>query len=205
MKLFSIYHYLILVLFLLSIFILDLLFPSKHELISLIITTITLVFLGIYTYDTRRLANHSEKVAIRPLVLRTGILNWKINSMQMISNKNGFNLVFINVKNIALDVKGNIVVDKKKYQLLFGNEISVSDINIISYQENNAKLAAVGIFERWGWLPENGSVWATFDETKFEIVSGNNEIVISYLDIEGNEFTFKESADFKQTNRENRP
>lgn len=194
-------QYLVLLIIILSIFNLDLFYPKRHDSISLLVTTLTLALLAIYTYDTRRLANQSETEQIRPIILREGIFDWEVSSIQKMKQQLAtFNLVLINIKNVALNIEGHIVMHNKKYRLFFANEISVQTSNLVSTIDMSKKVINVQIFEKWRWLPENARLLVTIDETKYEDSAEENVLEVSYSDIEGNKFIFRESCDFEQKN-----
>lgn len=170
-------------------------FPCINKQINLFASLITLAVLLWYTYDTHRIANQTIESALRPVILRQGkILNWKVNSTSEIHN-NGFTLEFSNKKNIAKDINGYIIINYKKYKLLFKNQNTEEDII-----EDDQVVGRGHIwFTQWGWLPVDGMIFASYKNDDFENSDQNNQIYIEYQDIESNKYFTKENKDFSQT------
>ncbi len=104
-------------------------FPQFSTQVNLLALTATLIVLIRYTYDTHRIANQTIEASIRPLILRNGFIeSW--NDVKF-SIKNGVleskPLEFSILKNIAKDISGDIIINNKKYKLLFANNISSKD------------------------------------------------------------------------------
>jgi len=170
-------------------------FPVLLAQLNLLVLSVTLVTLLWYTYDTHRIANQTIESALRPVILRQGkILDWKVNSTSDVE-KSGFTLGFINQKNIAKDIFGYIVIDNKKFELIFGNE--VTEEVIVGKGENIDK--KIILLKKWGWLPIGGVLNSSYEIVKFEEVNQDNEIYIEYQDVESNKYFTKENKDFSQT------
>lgn len=172
--------------------------PKTLPLLNLIILTLTLFILCIYTFDTNRLANKAEEDAIKPIILRSGFLDWNVNSTDFIKKNPGsrMNLEFSLVKNVALNITGFIVIENKKYELLFANEVTTQQSVL---QNKEVTIKSVAIIPKWSWLSDNGKLNATFDSNKFEEYVSGNLIEIIYFDINGNKYFTKEDQEFSQT------
>lgn len=207
MKRFTKNNYLILILVAFLICGLDFYFtikscePNWHNFISFVVATLTLVLLAVYTYDTRRMANNSEIQLIRPIIFREGIFNWDVNSISKLNNNRlPLNLTFKCIKNIALEVRGQLILNKKKYELKFANQASVSNKSILNNSPIENKIVIINLFDFWGWLPENSDLWATYDDTKGVDCNEDNSLILTYSDIEGNKYEFKENSKNTQIN-----
>ena len=169
-------------------------YANLFAFLNIVVLIFTLMVLIGYAKDTRRIADQTQEANLRPVVLRSGfLLSWQdikpispLDSMNAVGNQNL--LEFTILKNIALDIKGYIVIDLKKYQLLFGNDIS--------------KIGELGIrFDPvWGWMKADTRVWAVFKSEGFEKTTLDNQIYISYRDIEGNSYYTIEDNIFRQSN-----
>lgn len=152
-----------------------------------IVLIVTLIVLIIYTVETHKLAVQARDANLRPVVLRSGFLkDWNI---EFVFKDNilieGSPIEFTITKNIATSINGYIIIDKKKYQLRFGN--SISEI------ENNSVVYAVN----WGWMkPETRINAIYFGEG--DDVAEKNMICIRYNDIEGNSYYTMEDENFSQ-------
>lgn len=170
---------------------------SILPVLNFLVLFLTLSVLVWYAWDTHRIANQTIEVNLRPVLLRSGwIVDWKIQSVED-SNETG-KLKFIeftNQKNIAKDIIGHLIIEGKKYILLFGNEVSQE---IVSADEN-ASVTKVGVAPKWGWLPAGGKLYATFEKEKFEETAEPNQVYLEYKDIEGNSYFTKEDDKFSQT------
>jgi hypothetical protein len=176
------------------------LYPKSINLLTLIVLTLTLIILCYYAIDTNRIANKAEDDSLKPLVLRSGFLDWNVNSIEDINKNMGklLNLEFVNIKNIALNINGYIVIENKKYTLLFGNIITTEQSKI---QENDLKKTTMKLLPKWGWLPMNGSLSASFHSKEFIGINSENCIELTYYDIEGNMYYTREDSNFSQTSK----
>jgi len=116
------------------------LFPDAISAINLVVLTATLIVLVWYAYDTHRIANQTIEGNLRPLILRSGFIESWGNIKYSIKNGvlEGKPLEFSILKNIAKDISGYIIINKRKYQLLFANYISGKDVkNELSDTEKN--------------------------------------------------------------------
>ncbi len=157
------------------------------------IPLITLVVLVWYAIDTNRIANQTVEANLRPIILRSGYLE-KWGDIGRVKNNNlisGQALQFTIQKNIAKDIKGYVVIDQKKYPLLFGNDISK--------RTSNPSNETIIFNPNWGWMNVGGLLYAVYDERKFSTVRSKNCIYISYKDIEGNKYFTREDKNFSQT------
>lgn len=161
---------------------------KKLPFLSFLILELTLIVLIWYAYDTNRIANQTIEANLRPVVLRSGYISW--DSIKFTRNENngtvdGQPIQFTILKNIAKDVSGFIVIDNRKYALLFGNSISqVANQPLVKFEKN------------WGWLSPGSVLFAIFDPTQWEQANQDNEIYVRYKDIEGNEYFTREDKFF---------
>jgi hypothetical protein len=159
-----------------------------------IVLIITLGVLIWYTYDTHRIANQAVESSLRPVILREGkILDWVVSCTEQVIDY-GYTLHFHNMKNIAKDITGYIVLSNKKYKLHFGNLIT-EDLIVESNIPRGKKTI---LFEKWGWLPVDGIIYASYISDVYEVVDAQNCWYIEYQDIEGNKYYTSEDSEFSQ-------
>ena len=106
-----------------TVIILGLTYPRILQELNFIVLILTLGVLIRYTYDTNRIANQTIESNFRPVILRSGYIH-RWDDIKFKSDKNG-NIIgkliqFTILKNIAKDIKGYIVVNGYKHELLFG-------------------------------------------------------------------------------------
>jgi len=168
-------------------------FPQILTQINLLALLATLAVLIWYAYDTRRIANQTIDSNLRPIVLRSGLnIDWKFRPIKAnTSNRSNF-IEIENLKNIAMDIEGYIILDKRQYKLLFGRE------SFDNKPENKVKKFEFVDSFKWQWLPQNSKVFASFDNTKFTEIRSENELYLIYKDIEGNTYFTKEDRNFSQ-------
>lgn len=170
----------------------------SHPATGTAVLTLTLIALLFYAYDTHRIADQGSTAFLRPVILREGVVeNWNVPSVKQI-NQSGSSegiLRFRNLRNIAQDISGYIILENKKYKLVFGNDASEKHIEI-----DGSKRTQSHFFPKWEWLPEDGLVTATYQEEESEETPRENGIEISFSDIEGNKYFLKEDKDFAQKN-----
>jgi len=161
--------------------------------LTLLALSSTFVVLVWYAYDTNRIANQTIESALRPIILRSGLnINWRFRSIKEDDSDQSTFLEIENLKNIAMDLKGHIILEKKQYNLLFGRES-----NDNKPEDKKRKLEFVDSY-KWQWLPSNSKIFASFDKEKFTNISSENEIYLTYKDIEGNSYFTKEDFKFSQ-------
>ena len=156
---------------------------------STVVISITLGFLIWYAIETHKLADQAKDANLRPVILRSGFLKgWDDLKYTTLENGNitGSPLEFTIQKNIATSIKGYVIRDKRRYELLFGNDISRVD--------------GIGIklLESWGWMQPDKRIYALFNSKKYRETSQPNQIVIQYNDIEGNSYYTIEDENFNQ-------
>lgn len=162
-----------------------------------IILFTTLIVLLWYAYDTHRIANQTIESSLRPVILRTGqILDWKVLSLEDMKKAKNFNptLEFTNNKNIATDISGYMILDDKRYDLVFTNNVRGTIIN-------DAFKTEVVYNLKWSWLPSGGNLLASYDKDKFTETTEKNQIYLLYKDIEGNQYLTKEDENFYSTSK----
>ena len=165
---------------------------------NLIAILATLLVLCKYTIDTNKMANQMQESNLRPVILRSGFIrNWS-DLAPTFRNPNhevtlaGTQIQFRILKNIAMDISGYIVVDHRKYQLLFGNDISKL------HTDPGLNVAMISFEPSWGWMQPNYSVYALFIQDSSEETKEENNIYIKYKDIEGNSYYTLENVHFSQ-------
>jgi hypothetical protein len=154
---------------------------------NVVVLTITLVILIWYTIETHRIAKQSIETNLRPIILRSNYIDkWedikykKINGVFV-----GTSISFAVLKNIATSINGFIIINKYQYPLLFGCQISTSDM-ITKYEPN------------WGWMKPDNLIYAIFDKKRGIKTLKPNQIVINYSDVEGNIYHTIEDINWNQ-------
>jgi len=107
--------------------------------ISAIVLWFTAIVVAQYTKETywlkqinRKQLEHQRENSLRPIILRSGFVgNWNDVKFKIVDNKleEGKPLEFTILKNIAKDISGHIVRNRRKCRLLFANKISQIDFN----------------------------------------------------------------------------
>jgi hypothetical protein len=166
--------------------------------LNFIVLTLTLAFLIWYTYDTHRIANQTVEANLQPVVLRSGFIpNWDAIHFEMQSSTiAGQPIQFTIFKNIAKDFSGFVILNGRKYQLLFGNQISQVQNSSSASSSSGTTLTYT---PTWGWMSPNSILLAIFNPNDFQAIKGDNEIYIEYKDIEGNSYFTREDKNFSST------
>lgn len=154
-----------------------------------IVLALTLITLMWYAYDTHRIADQAIEANLRPVILRSGYIHsWKDIKFEYEGNKikSGKPIQFTILKNIATDIRGYIIIDNYKHELLFGNEIS-------KVGEGEAWLG-----ETWGWMKPETLLYAAFLDEKKKKTIEDNKIYIEYKDVENNKYFTIEDENFCQ-------
>lgn len=153
------------------------------------ISTLGFVVLVWYAIDTNRIANQTAAANLRPIILRNGYLeSWDIKPIETRSPKF---IEFINHRNIAHDISGFLVLNNKKYPLLFWNETTV--------EEKDEGFAKLSVLKKWGWLPPGAAVKALYSTEKWVETTMSNQIYLEYKDTVGNPYYTLENSEFTQT------
>ena len=85
------------------------------------------------------------------------------------------------LKNIAKDIKGEVVRNKYKYKLHFFNDIS---------QANNfLKTKKIECEPKWGWTTPESKLYAFYSKYDKEPTDEENHVLLNYQDIQGNRYT----------------
>jgi hypothetical protein len=170
-------------------------------ILNLLVLTITVVVLIIYARDTNRIANQTQEANLRPVILRAGyIKGWSdLKPYRGNQSDDSTRLVFTSFKNIATDISGSIVINKYKYRLLFGNEVTKIESRLLTSDRATNQESHLIVYQlKWGWIPAATIINALFKEDDRESVNEENQIRINYRDIEGNEFFTIEDSNFVQ-------
>ena len=182
--------YLLIIILCTFCFVLIFKYPNLYNQFNILALVLTLGVLIWYAYDTHRIANQTIESNLRPIVLRNGLnIEWRFKSIDNDMPDIPF-LELVNLKNIAMNISGHIIIKGKKYNLLFG----------LKYNDNNLNQQAIKFInsQQWQWLPSNTQLFASFDKNKFSNVKDNNEIYLMYQDIEGNSYFTKEDSNYLQ-------
>ncbi len=236
-------------------------FSTQLNLLALLATLMVLIR---YAYDTHRIANQTIEGNLRPLILRSGFIeSWENVKFSIETGRlEGKPLEFSILKNIVKDISGYIILNKKKYQLLFANHISgkdakeeLSDLekHVLVYlyehyklQNKNSLKKIVTIYKSlgikdgeyvgtvanskyietrgenilltndgirlmdsdkpieyrfepiWGWMNAGTIINAIFENSKYEESEDDNQIYLTYSDMEGNRYFTRENVSFSQ-------
>ncbi len=167
-------------------------FSKFLQQINLFILVLTLGVLIWYAYDTNRIANQTIENNLRPLILRSGyIKSWEDIKFSTTNRKlNGDVIEFSILKNIAKDISGYIIINSKKYKLLFANYISSKDIK--------DKSREYSFLPNWGWMNKGTIINAIFDSCDYEETKEDNQIYLIYFDMAGNKYFTLEDKNWSQ-------
>lgn len=162
--------------------------------ISDLILTITLIAIAWTAIETRRIANEAVEANLKPLIFRAGqIIDWKVLSVEdMTATNSQPTLEFTNIKNVATDITGYIVLGHKKYTLIFNGDVRGAKII-------DTTTTKVVYNAKWGWLPSGGKLLASYKASEFAVTDGKNQIYLSYRDTQGNSYNSIENENYSQT------
>ncbi|MFA6415047.1 MAG: hypothetical protein WC217_03060 [Candidatus Paceibacterota bacterium] len=164
---------------------------TKISTAILILTFIAITWTAI---ETRRMANEAIESNLRPLILRAGqLVDWKILSIEDMKKAANSEptLEFTNLKNTATEITGYVIIGHKKYPLLFNGNVRGSVIK-------DGDATKVVYNAKWSWLPQGGMLVATYDAEKYETTNEENQIYLSYKDIQGNAYFSREDSSYAQ-------
>lgn len=166
--------------------------------LNFVILGLTLIVLVRYAYDTHRIADQTSRSNLRPVVLRNGYIpNWDSIAFTIQGNTiSGPEISFRILKNIAENINGYIILNNRKYTLLFGGPISSATP---ASPTSSSAQQLIALNPTWGWLAPDNTLSAKFNPTQSQFVNQDNEIYIQYKDIEGNEYFTLENKDFLST------
>jgi len=166
---------------------------------SNIVLWLTAIAILQYTKETywlkeisRKQLGHQRESNLRPIILRSGYISKWENVRSSLKNgqSEGERLQFAILKNIAKDINGYIVLDGKKYQLYFANEIT---------RTNKDNIEEFHFLSEWGWMRADTIIYATYFDSKFENVKEENSISLFYKDIENHKYYTRENQLFSQS------
>jgi hypothetical protein len=185
-------YVLILITLALSIFVI-----KKLEIVdalNIIILSFTALALVWTTIDSKRNFVDTQLNNLRPVILRSGYINYtEVQFLEDINKQNDPQFIeFINYKNIAKDLSGYIIIKNRKYELLFQNDITQKII------PDEKQTVRIGLLKQWGWLPVDGKIFALPRKEGSKEINEKNQIYITYKDIEGNSYFTKENENYSQ-------
>ena len=164
-------------------------YANLFYILTLFLAVLTLFILMKYASDTQIIAMQTQEsnvASLRPVVLRVGFLDSFTDLIDKSIIESDLAPVMITLtskKNISVDIAGYVVVDNRKYELLFGNVIS---------EEETEDGKVIKVAPHWQWLPENGVVSFVLKNDPVES-QGFDELYIEYNDIEGNRYYTRET------------
>jgi len=174
--------------------------PDWVDKCNLVVLTLTLAVLIYYAADTHRIADQTAENALRPVVLRSGFLVAWDDVRQLLetqdSNTQRKPIQFTILKNIATDIQGYVVFNRRKHTLLFGSRISEIP------QSDEARLTSptavtLHFALHWAWMKPD-EVLLALPGTDSVSSDEENSLFIEYRDISGNAYFTKETKDFCQ-------
>src|SRR3990167_7298105 len=134
--------------------------------------------------------HHEREKTLRPIILRSGfitswdIIHYSVNEKNIIE---GAPLTFQVFDHIATEIQGIIVQNGMRYALVFFSRIS---------QMSDIRYYADKVWR--GWIKPDTELYAFFESSKGIPVSEENQICLTYKDIEGNSFYTIENQNFIQ-------
>ena len=159
---------------------------------SLILSVVTIsiaIFVGVSQISiNRKLTEIQANALLRPVVLRNGTSSWEkliplgekdYKDLKELKQKHL--LEFIVLRNIANELKGEIVKDGYKYTLHFFDDIS---------QAENHKIECES---KWGWIKSDEKIYAIFSDLDKVKTKEKNHIALMYKDIQGNDYSTYEN------------
>jgi len=164
---------------------------SIFQNVILVATLIAAIYVG---RKQNEINNNILENNIRPVILRNDFFNYN----NLISTPNQY-LSFEIDKNIAFDIKGHVVVNKKKYKLRF--TLAKSSEEIDKKTKQNILYSFGNNYENFGWIKQGNFLRATFDLKNYEDVDLENQIRLDYKDIGGNSYYTLEDKDYKQKSK----
>ncbi len=131
-----------------------------------------------------------QEVGLRPIILRGGTdFTWE----QIF---NGFNngdvFQFVVQRNIARNVQGHIVLNNRKYRLLF---------DIARKLPENRIEWGPQFMHAMGWVKPDEILCSIYEVGSFVEVDHPNEVYLSYEDIAGNKYCTVEDLAYVQSSR----
>lgn len=155
--------------------------------IILIVTACAAAWIGFLQNEINR---KTEEESIRPVILRSNTIpGWSSIKDGKID---GQLFVFKVQKNIATDIEGLIVLEKRKYDFLFGYGVG-------SIGQDGRFTCTIPSLKDVGWVGQDNFLCAEFDQASSTMVVLPNQIYLSYKDIDGNSYYTKEDFSFIQT------
>ncbi len=163
-----------------------------YHFCSLVLNTLTIliaIFVGISQIAiNKNLAELHVQAYLRPVILRYGekeLISYKPigEETEDYTNKQFQNEHFIGfevLKNIATEVTGKIVINRKKYRLHFFERPD-------SVEKHKIECEA-----QWGWVKPGNKLFAFYSELDYEPTKEKNHLLLDYKDIQGNSYTTEE-------------
>ena len=158
-----------------------------YHFFSLILGVITIsiaIFVGLAQISiNKQLTDLQTTALLRPVILRSENSDWE--KLSPLSEKDYKNLnelqkkhllEFVVLKNIAKDLRGEIVKDGYKYKLHFFDDITQAEKHKIECEP------------KWGWTKPDDKIYAIFSDLDKVKTSARNCIKLRYKDIAGNNY-----------------
>jgi len=170
--------------------------PQWLDRLNLMILTVTLLVLVYYAMDTHRIADQTAENALRPVVLRSGFLTWEDVRQLLETQEPKKPIQFTILKNIATDIQGYVVFNRRKHALLFGGDISEIPLNV-EVRLTSPNAVARRYVPQWTWTKPDVMLFAVA-EPDSDSSDEENSLFIQYRDISGNPYYTEEDKDFRQ-------
>lgn len=128
----------------------------------------------------------------RPVILRDGFINKDWSGLENGLNQ-GKPFLFTVQKNIATDVHGHLILNGKRYDLLFA----------IGQDSGNSKILCPSSpdLKTLSWIKTGGYLCAVYDQINPVKTTSPNEVYIEYKDISGNSYYTRENDHFLITSK----
>jgi hypothetical protein len=168
---------------------------ETYHRITILIQTFSLIciltFSGLQYSINNRLKDIEQDTQLRPVILRSSNISWEdLQPLPERPDKKIFPykkdefLEFIVVKNIGAEIEGKIILNGYSYTLHFFNDLSQIQKDRIACEE------------KWGWVQEGSKLYAFFTDHDKEKSTKENQIILNYKDINGNDYSTIENKNY---------
>jgi len=175
---------------------------------NLIIGLLTLWVVAMYTCYTKQILSSMYAKDDKPILLRGGSMDFNTFPVVNVTLQNPVNLGNIKlqaVQNVATEITGWVVLSGFKYQLLFGNDQTVTQLqnNLNAPPHGTApgatQLTQLGVNKKWGWIASGGWLICIADATTKTESDQRNQLIINYKSITGVKYRLFEDDAYEQT------